>query len=118
LRNATVLGLVFAAFSSLRVGREEADDVVVAEFFGPSDERSVIDGMSTPLSETNAQHWRESLRLRLREADGKLAPGYGLGGKDTAAWRLKRFELQRALEQSEDLGSMPPGFSQAEIDRC
>jgi hypothetical protein len=70
------------------------------------------------LDPANTREWsaRGLLQTQLNEADQKVSPGYGLGGNDLARWRLRQFDLQRAIEQSRDQETMPSIYSDAELE--
>ncbi|MGY3233364.1 hypothetical protein ACVMAJ_000254 [Bradyrhizobium sp. USDA 4448] len=67
---------------------------------------------------TDAAEWnrRGLLQTQLNEADQKVSSAYGLQGSDLARWRLRQFDLQRAIEQSRDQESMPPIYTDADVE--
>ncbi|WP_315747577.1 MULTISPECIES: hypothetical protein [unclassified Bradyrhizobium] len=61
--------------------------------------------------------YREELGRRLQEAEQKLQPGYGLNERDTAVWRLKKFQLDQGKYAFANQQSMPQIFTDEEIER-
>lgn len=65
--------------------------------------------------EAREANWRDLYRRQLTELDQKLSPRYGLDEASARALRLKRFDRQIALDQSENLQTMPGIYSDEEL---
>ncbi|SFO25875.1 hypothetical protein SAMN05216330_102439 [Bradyrhizobium sp. Ghvi] len=74
-------------------------------------------GFLAPHEAIGEQNRRDLLKAQLTELDQELSPGYGLDEASARVLRLKRFDRQIALDQSENLRTMPPLYSQEEMDR-
>jgi hypothetical protein len=79
------------------------------------DQREV--GFNAPIENINEAARRDQLKRQISELDQKLSPAYGLDDKSAQALRLKRLDEQIALDQSENLRTMPPIYSDAEMQR-
>ncbi|WP_315705059.1 MULTISPECIES: hypothetical protein [unclassified Bradyrhizobium] len=79
---------------------------------------AIIDGARQRAAEDPSDFsYREELGRRLQEAEQKLQPAYGLNERDTAAWRLKKFQLDQGKYAFTNQQSMPPIFTDEEIER-
>jgi hypothetical protein len=73
-------------------------------------------GLLASVSATNDRANLESLRMRQREVAEKLRQG-GYSDSVTRDLRMKDFELRSGIDAANNYGSMPPIFSQEELDR-
>ncbi len=80
------------------------------------DDRRIINGWNTPLSEINERNRRGNLELQQREVDEKLRQG-GYSDALTKQFRMRAFELRSGIEASKNASGMPPIFSDAERER-
>ncbi|WP_029084021.1 hypothetical protein [Bradyrhizobium sp. th.b2] len=78
-------------------------------------------GFLAPVERINEANRRGNLGAQIRELDAKIGddggPGWGLDAKIAVYLRLKRLDRQIALDQSENLRTMPPIFTDNYVAR-
>jgi hypothetical protein len=72
--------------------------------------------LGTPVEALNERTNRENLAAQAREIDGKLAGGY-LDDATARKLRLRRFDLQSGIDQSNNAATMPSIYSDAEMEQ-
>jgi hypothetical protein len=74
-------------------------------------------GILASADSINEENRRAALKAQINDLDEKLKPVYGLDEETKRQVRLRRFDKQIGLDQSNNQASMPPMFSQEEIER-
>jgi hypothetical protein len=78
-------------------------------------------GILAPAENVAEDARRANLRAQLRELDSKLGtngqPGWGLDDATAAKLRLEQLDRQIALDQSENQRTMPPIFTDADVEK-